>query len=89
MGGAILSGRVGVPPAGFGVPPKRTSRPLQLEKKVRKGRMPLPAGGDAHPTRECVNSPFVAHTVSRAPPNRELLLVHGRARIPPAGATVA
>jgi type I restriction enzyme M protein len=53
---AALSGRVGVAPAGFGVPPKQsfghgeTAR-LPARSEARSGRMPEPAGGT--PTLVC------------------------------------
>jgi pyruvate carboxylase len=45
-----VSGRVGVPPAGFGVSPKRSSERHEnaaspARSQVRAGRMPAPAGG--------------------------------------------
>jgi hypothetical protein len=48
--GSAASGRVGVPPAGAGVPPARTSDPektaqVQSRPEDRSGRMPEPAGG--------------------------------------------
>jgi valyl-tRNA synthetase len=41
---ACVSGRVGVPPAGLGVSPKRSSDVGEGDAKVRSGRMPDPAG---------------------------------------------
>jgi len=40
-----ISGRVGVPPAGSGVSPERTSRNAQTPPQVREGGTPSPAGG--------------------------------------------